>query len=128
MMLVIGSIVCSLFTVFSIGAAIIPLTKKFRKFLKVKADHQSLPADADESSMQKSIRNLQDVAAEVHKPFDVDELLALFETNSDATVRRSLPPLSTFRSSSRMLLNSAEVRQALGRMASYQDLRKKKTT
>ena len=126
--LIVGTIACTLFTLFSVAACVIPMYMKFMKFLNKKAEHQSLPADADEATLRKSLFKLQEVAAEVHQPVNVEDLRGLFK-NSDGdeiSVRQSMPPMSALRRSANMLLSSSEKRVAMNRMASFKVVRKEK--
>jgi len=116
--LIVGTIICGLFTIFSVFVIIVPIYNKFKKFLKKKAEHQSLPADVDDKTKRGSLLMLQEVAADVHKNTNFDDILALFQNGTEVTMRRTMPPSSTLRRSSMMLLTSSEMRQVMRRIAS----------
>ena len=115
----IGSTVSLLFTVFNIFLCLIPIYKRFRKFMFMSADYKELPSDADEAIRRKSVIALQKAANDVLCDFQLQrEMMELFSQNKHER-RHTMPAgvLKIKRNSITLLrASAADISSILSRM------------
>ena len=96
--LVVGCLVCFIFTLFSYFLCIEPFYKRLVKFMKLSSEYNRLPSDASPSQRRSSVINLQNAATELvatNEPLLAVEVAAFFEhlsaTRKPSGRRESMP-------------------------------------
>ena len=95
--LAVGSIMILVFSLFNAFGVVIPLYERYMKFLRVSAEHESLPHDAPELQRRQSMAQL-DVASSLLLANSLEDryisFLTSLENRKKIDRRQSMPPLA----------------------------------
>mmetsp|Transcript_1157 Transcript_1157/g.1891 ORF Transcript_1157/g.1891 Transcript_1157/m.1891 type:complete len:322 (+) Transcript_1157:996-1961(+) len=132
--LVVGTLFLLIFSYFNFAIVLKSMYGRLQKFMKMSAEHDSLPSDATEKTRSQSVRNLNLAATQVLNRNDVfnDELFPQSVRKNQIDVTKSMPPrafhkVSMTRGATSLLLNqSGSSRQFFDFLAELDRERKEK--
>jgi len=112
--LVVGTFFLLIFSYFNFAIVLKSMYGRLQKFMKMSAEHDSLPSDATEKTRSQSVRNLNLAATQVLNRNDVfnDELFPQSVRKNQIDVTKSMPPrafhkVSMARGATSLLLNQS---------------------
>lgn len=102
-LLSVGSIILCLFSFFSYFMCIDPFAQRLKKFLKKKAEYNSLPSDVPIATRRATMKALQKSARHVYTDEMREEKIRSMFIDRKVSKRQSLPPMKLNRQTSLLL-------------------------